>query len=119
LHQELAHSDGINQAVVLPTKLPIRIRDCSGDSCQCFDVQGTDAGFKNELLFSQFGINYAQLPEQFKKGSLVIREVLSVVVKHREDGTPVERMKPQEKVLYCDIIGEAFWNEYVHVLQPV
>lgn len=82
-------------------------------------LQGTDAGFKNELLFSTFGINYAQLPEQFKKGSLVIRQTLPVVVKHREDGTPVERLKPQESVLYCDIIGQAFWDEYMHVLEPV
>lgn len=82
-------------------------------------LQGTDAGFKNELLFSQFSINYAKLPEQFKKGSLVLRETLPVVVKHREDGTPVERMKPVERVLYSDIIGNAFWEKYQFVLQPV
>lgn len=29
--------------------------------------QGSQADFKNELLFNQFGINYAHLPEQFKK----------------------------------------------------
>lgn len=82
-------------------------------------LQGTDTGFKNELLFSQFGINYAQLPEQFKKGSLVIRETVPVVVKQREDGSPVERMKPRERVLYVDIIGQAFWDEHMHVLAPV
>jgi tRNA(His) guanylyltransferase len=88
-------------------------------ACRSVLVQGTDAGFKNELLFSQFEINYAQLPEQFKKGSLVIRETVPVVVKHKEDGTPIERMKPQERVLYCDIIGQAFWDEYLRVLEPV
>ncbi len=30
-------------------------------------AQGTDTGFKNELLFKDFGINYNQLSEQFKK----------------------------------------------------
>lgn len=30
-------------------------------------LKGTDAGTKNELLYSQFGINYNELPEQFKK----------------------------------------------------
>eukprot|EP00775_Hariotina_reticulata_P000608 gene608-896_t len=30
-------------------------------------LKGTDTAFKNELLFSQFGINYAHLPEQFRK----------------------------------------------------
>lgn len=29
--------------------------------------QGTDAGAKNELLHSRFGVNYNNLPEQFKK----------------------------------------------------
>lgn len=32
-------------------------------------VQGTDTAVKNELLYQQFGINYAHLPEQFKKVS--------------------------------------------------
>ena len=31
------------------------------------DLKGSDAEFKNELLFSRFGINYNNLPEQFKK----------------------------------------------------
>eukprot|EP00879_Flechtneria_rotunda_P029185 GHRR01031465.1.p1 GENE.GHRR01031465.1~~GHRR01031465.1.p1 ORF type:complete len:221 (+),score=12.57 GHRR01031465.1:158-820(+) len=30
-------------------------------------LKGTDTAFKNELLYSQFGINYAHLPEQFRK----------------------------------------------------
>lgn len=30
-------------------------------------LQGTQADFKNELLFSQFGINYNKLPEQYRK----------------------------------------------------
>jgi tRNA(His) 5'-end guanylyltransferase len=32
-------------------------------------LQGTQTEQKNELLFSQFGINYAKLPERFKKVS--------------------------------------------------
>lgn len=30
-------------------------------------LAGSDAAFKNELLFSRFGINYNELPEQFRK----------------------------------------------------
>lgn len=29
--------------------------------------QGTQADFKNELLYKEFGINYSQLPAQFRK----------------------------------------------------
>ena len=32
-----------------------------------FGLQGTQKEQKNELLFSKFGINYAKLPERFRK----------------------------------------------------
>jgi tRNA(His) guanylyltransferase len=87
---------------------------CTSPRC----VQGTGAGFKNELLFSQFGINYAHLPEQFRKGSVVIREHVEVTQGLREDGTPVERVRTQERVLHCDIIGQQFWDEHPQLLGP-
>ncbi|GFR47389.1 hypothetical protein Agub_g9105 [Astrephomene gubernaculifera] len=36
-------------------------------------LRGTQAAFKNELLFRDFGINYAHLPDQFKKASPSLR----------------------------------------------
>ena len=33
----------------------------------CLLLQGTQSGYKNELLFSQFGVNYNALPEQLRK----------------------------------------------------
>lgn len=42
-------------------------------------MQGTQADYKNELLFSDFGINYAKLPEQYRKVSA--RET-----RHKETG---------------------------------
>ncbi|KAI8469703.1 MAG: histidine tRNA 5'-guanylyltransferase [Monoraphidium minutum] len=79
-------------------------------------LAGSDAGFKNELLFSRFGINYNELPEQFRKGSVVVRVRDRVVVKHRDDGTPVERERPGVAVLHDDIIGDAFWREHPDIL---
>jgi tRNA(His) 5'-end guanylyltransferase len=32
-----------------------------------YGLQGTDAAAKNEILHARFGINYNNLPEQFKK----------------------------------------------------
>lgn len=40
-------------------------------------LKGTVAADKNEILFSNFGINYNKEPEQFKKGSVVYRNVRS------------------------------------------
>ncbi|CAO1605629.1 tRNA-His guanylyltransferase, variant 3 [Xanthoria calcicola] len=38
-------------------------------------LKGTVASQKNEILFSRFGINYNDEPEQFKKGTLLFRDV--------------------------------------------
>jgi len=35
--------------------------------------QGTNSSQKNELLFRDYGINYAHLPEQYRKGSTIIK----------------------------------------------
>jgi len=79
-------------------------------------LKGSTAEVKNEMLFSQFGINYNTLPEQFKKGSVVIRQREKVVVKHKEDGTPVQRERVAPVVLHVDIIREAFWKEHPELL---
>ncbi|KAG2497128.1 hypothetical protein HYH03_004719 [Edaphochlamys debaryana] len=81
-------------------------------------LKGTLSGFKNELLFREFGINYAHLPEQFKKGSVVVRQKAMVEVKQREDGSPVLRERALPAILHCDIIGDGFWQERPHLLAP-
>jgi len=53
------------------------------------------------------------------QGSLVVKQSVPTVVKTREDGTPVERIKPVETVLYRDIIQQEFWDDFGHVLAPM
>ena len=74
------------------------------------ELKGTDAEFKNELLFSRFEINYNELPEQFKKGSIVLRQKQKVVVKMDAEGRPVERERTEPIVLHRDLIREEFWS---------
>ena len=62
-------------------------------------LKGTLAKDKNEILFSEFSINYNNEPDQFKKGSTLIKE----------KGSTIE--------LCDDIIGDAFWNKYPHLLK--
>lgn len=74
-------------------------------------MKGTLADFKNEILLAQFGINNNELPEHFKKGSVIIRRMQLVSCsdsegKHR--GAPV--------VLHVDIIKEEFWQQHPEVL---
>lgn len=80
-------------------------------------LKGTDAAFKNELLFSKFGINYGALPEQFKKGSIVIRNRAKVIVKYKEDGTAVERDRFLIQVMHCDLIRDDFWVQHPDILK--
>ena len=81
------------------------------------ELKGTDAEFKNELLFSRYEINYNELPEQFKKGSIVLRQKQKVVVKIDAEGRPVERERTEPVVLHRDLIREEFWLvDFPHLL---
>ena len=46
-------------------------------------VQGTQADFKNELLYKSFGINYNQLPARFRKVRVKVRFAAHVFVTAR------------------------------------
>ena len=74
-------------------------------------LAGTQTAYKNELLFSQFQTNYNDLPVMFRRGSTVIRVRLPVT---REDGKV--REKEQVIVTHDDIIKDAFWAKYPHIL---
>ena len=52
-------------------------------------LKGTLSNDKNEILFSQFGINYNNEPEIYKKGSLLIR------VKKTENERPPKKGKEE------------------------
>lgn len=40
------------------------------------NLQGTVSATKHEMLFSRFGINYNEISERFKKGSVIVREIV-------------------------------------------
>ena len=74
-------------------------------------LAGTLAAEKNELLFSQFSLNYATLPDMHRKGSLLRRATAPEAVKTREDGSHVMRPRTRVVVQHVDIIGDAFWRD--------
>ncbi|TPX56348.1 hypothetical protein PhCBS80983_g04578 [Powellomyces hirtus] len=81
-------------------------------------LKDTDSAAKNELLFSRYGINYNQLPELFKKGSVLFRKPTIVQQLSSRDGTtPVERSRNLVVIEHRDIIGEQFWEENPYILQ--
>ncbi|KAI9146175.1 Thg1 C terminal domain-containing protein, partial [Paraphysoderma sedebokerense] len=99
-------------------------------------LRGTFAADKNEILFSEFGINYNTISEIYRKGTTIIRQqqlsekqatIPSKYVKPEDrekgianaDGTVTITVKKEQKVLtplYCDIIGDEFWESHPDLL---
>ncbi|KAL8705459.1 MAG: hypothetical protein Q9201_001440 [Fulgogasparrea decipioides] len=88
-------------------------------------LKGTNAADKNEILFSRFGINYNNEPEQYKKGSLYGTQKpgpLNSNVPQSQKDQGVEpskterekekkaRAKAEIKLEFVDIISDVFWE---------
>lgn len=71
---------------------------------------------KNEILFSEFGMNYNDLPVAHRKGSVLVRRVRPVQAKLDASGSPVMRDRAVVDVLHCDIIRDDFWESNPHIL---
>ncbi|XP_075623030.1 putative tRNA(His) guanylyltransferase isoform X2 [Balearica regulorum gibbericeps] len=87
-------------------------------------LQGTLAGDKNEILFSEFNINYNNEPLMYRKGTVLIwqktNEVRTKKIKlpkeAEEKEVEVTRTRTKVVPLHCDIIGDQFWEEYPEIL---
>ncbi|VEU22232.1 DEKNAAC103254 [Brettanomyces naardenensis] len=77
---------------------------------------GTLSSDKNEILFEQFGINYNDEPEIYKKGTTYIRESIpdttgsSELSKRQLDRLQKKLRKSEIKELHGDLIKDEFWN---------
>ncbi|XP_023717500.1 probable tRNA(His) guanylyltransferase [Cryptotermes secundus] len=71
-------------------------------------LRGTLASDKNELLFSEFGLNYNNEPPMFRKGTVLIRKLC----KTPGDGKLRHVVLP----FYTDLIGDVFWRENPEIL---
>lgn len=78
-------------------------------------LKGTTADVKNNLLFDTFKINYNDLPQIFRKGSIVYRKKVEKVVKV-EDGQEIKRLRSFAVVEHEDIIRDNFWTQYPYIL---
>ncbi|KAL6298645.1 tRNAHis guanylyltransferase [Sparassis latifolia] len=106
-------------------------------------LRGTVSSTKHEMLFSQFGINYNELPARFRKGSILVRQEVRgfLVTVHAEvevapkatdnaegpaagqsaktasgKGAGKPKVETTVELLHCDIIGDEFWNERPYLL---
>ena len=90
-------------------------------------LKGTVSGDKNEILFSQFNINYNDLPQIYRKGSVIVREKEEEVTKKEEaiDELPKPKSKkltdryPVIATYHVDIIKDDFWNMHEYIINDV
>lgn len=71
-------------------------------------LRGTVSSDKNELLFSEFGINYNNLPPMFRKGTILLNKRVQV-----DEKSPKRTVVP----IYDDLIKDKFWNEHDELLE--
>lgn len=99
-------------------------------------LKGTLSSDKNELLFSDFRINYNNLSELYRKGTILIRcrdgdapggdtargvtsqaggrAAMTQPVNNHHQG----KARPSTVVLHTDLIGKQFWDDHPDILGP-
>jgi tRNA(His) guanylyltransferase len=79
-------------------------------------LRGTLSSEKNELLFSEFDINYNNLPPMYRKGTILLRKNIPIPNHVGKD----EQQKPKTRQLivpiYDDLIKEKFWEVNSEIL---
>ncbi|XP_012886468.1 PREDICTED: probable tRNA(His) guanylyltransferase [Dipodomys ordii] len=88
-------------------------------------LKGTVAADKQEILFSEFNINYNNEPLMYKKGTVLIwQKVEEVTTKEVKLPAEIEgqkmklsQVRARPLALHCDIIGDAFWKEHPEILE--
>lgn len=85
-------------------------------------LKGTVAADKNEILFSEFNINYNNEPQLYRKGTTLIWEApeevtIKKATNQGEGKNHVIRGKRKVTAHHCDIIGNQFWEEHSDLLE--
>lgn len=79
---------------------------------------GTLSSDKHEILFKEFGINYNNEPEMFKKGTVLVRDYENWAEGGDETELSLRQVQRREKLrkkatineVHVDIINDEFWN---------
>ncbi|KAJ8014894.1 hypothetical protein DPEC_G00020520 [Dallia pectoralis] len=87
-------------------------------------LKRTLAADKNEIMFSEFDINYNNEPPIYRKGtSLIWKKMEETVTKHvelpdeEEKEVLVTRTRRRVSACHCDIVGDQFWEEHPDILE--
>ncbi|KAJ1430184.1 tRNAHis guanylyltransferase catalytic domain [Sesbania bispinosa] len=74
----------------------------------------------NNLLFDEFNVNYNTLEPMFPQGSCVLKTMLEDVVKYKENGAPIKRLRRKIIIVHSKkIASKRFWNEQALLLEEL
>lgn len=71
---------------------------------------------KHELLFTEFGLNYNNEPDVFKKGTTIVKEFDTTGLSQRQVERKLKKMG-RVRVMHCDIIRDGWWDERKWILE--
>lgn len=74
-------------------------------------LKDTDSAAKNELLFSEYGINYSKIDPIFRKGSFLYRDTEECQHISKNTGEKVSRSRSVVKIIHDDLISNDFWEK--------
>uniref|UniRef100_A0A673VQI7 Probable tRNA(His) guanylyltransferase n=1 Tax=Salmo trutta TaxID=8032 RepID=A0A673VQI7_SALTR len=82
-------------------------------------LKRTLAADKNEILFSEFDINYNKEPVVHRNRPNEEEETVTKSVKlpNEEEEVPVTRTRRRVSAHHCDVIGDEFWEEHPNILK--
>ncbi|XP_057706593.1 probable tRNA(His) guanylyltransferase isoform X2 [Corythoichthys intestinalis] len=80
-------------------------------------LKGTVAADKNEILFSEFDINYNNEPAVYRKGTTLIWEKDETVTNNVLNGKKKDKSKRRVQAYHSDIIGHDFWEQNSNILE--
>ncbi|XP_030068322.1 putative tRNA(His) guanylyltransferase isoform X3 [Microcaecilia unicolor] len=85
-------------------------------------LRGTLSADKNEILFSEFNINYNNEPLMYRKGTVLVWQKVNEIATKQinlsegSEDKEVKRTRSEVTLLHCDIIGQQFWKEHPEIL---
>jgi len=72
-------------------------------------LKKTFSNEKNEILFSEFGINYNNLPQLYRKGTILVNQEVEEMME--KNGQQFLRKKKKVVQYFEDAIQDAFWEK--------
>lgn len=78
-------------------------------------LMGTMSDYKNELLFQQFGVNYNDLPTIYRRGSIILRNIVEETIE-RSPGVFAQKRRRAFVTVHEDMTKDQFWSDHPDLL---